>query len=61
MMNHCRDFLISEIDDCKNFASIEMKIKMIVSKNSSLMMTREMIILLMINEAILLMIAASLE
>jgi hypothetical protein len=59
MMNHCRDFLIDEIDDCKNFASIEMKIKMIVSENFSLLMTREMIVLLMIDEAILLMIAAS--
>jgi hypothetical protein len=50
-----------KIDDCKNFASIEIKIKMIVSENFSLMMTREMIVLLMIDEAILLMIAASLE
>ncbi len=35
MMNHCRDFLMNEIDDCRDFAVflkflIEMKMKMIV-------------------------------
>jgi hypothetical protein len=62
MMNHCRDFLMNEIDDCRNFAVflkfLKVKMKMIVSRNFSLLMTRGMIVLLIIDATILLMIAA---
>ncbi len=61
MTNQCRDFLIKEIDDCRNFAifqqfsefSIKMKMKMIVSRNCVLLMIHEVIVLLMIDETIL--------
>jgi hypothetical protein len=64
-VDECRNFSMSEIDEYKNFVvflkflMIVMKMKMIVSRNFSLMMTREIVVLLMIDEAILLMIAAS--
>ncbi len=69
MMNHYKNFLIKKIDVCKNFAifqefsefSVEMKMKMIVSRNFSLLMTREVIVLLIVDETILLMIAAFLK
>jgi hypothetical protein len=66
-IDECRNFSMSEIDEYRDFAvflkflMIVMKMKMIVSRNFSLMMTREVIVLLMIDEAFLLMIAASLE
>jgi hypothetical protein len=66
-IDECSSFSMSEIDEYRNFAvflkflMIVMKMKMIVSRNFSLMMTRGIIVLLMIDEAILLMIAASLE
>jgi hypothetical protein len=60
MMNHCKDFLMNEIDDCKSFAVflkflkvieifseflIEMKMKMIVWENFSLLTIRELLML----------------
>jgi hypothetical protein len=51
-IDDCRDFLMNEIDHCKNFLIfqkflellIEMKMKMIVSENFSLLMIHEMIL-----------------
>ncbi len=53
MKDHCKNFLIEKIDDCRDFASIEMKIKMIVSENYVLLMIHEMIVLLIVDEMIL--------
>jgi hypothetical protein len=75
MMNHCmnfliddcKDFLMNEIDHCKDFLiflkflMIVMKMKTIVSKNFSLLTIHEMSFYLMIDEMILWMIAAFLD
>jgi hypothetical protein len=50
-VDDCRDFLMNEIDHCRNFLIfqkflellIEMKMRVIVSENSSLLTIREMI------------------
>jgi hypothetical protein len=69
MMSHCKDFLMNEIDDCRDFAVflkflemieifskflIEMKMKMIVWENFSLLTIRETDVSLMIVEVIFL-------
>jgi hypothetical protein len=67
LMNRCKDFLMNEIDRCRDFAIfpkflierflellIEMMMKMIVSENFSLLTIREMIVSLMLVEMIFL-------
>jgi hypothetical protein len=70
MMNHCKDFLMNEIDDWRSFAVflkflkmmieifpeflIEMKMKMIVWRNFSLLMTLEIVVSLMLDKMIFL-------
>ncbi len=59
VVDHCRGFLVGEVDDCKDFAPVEVEIKVVVSENSSLLMTRGVVALLMVDGAVLLVIAAS--
>jgi hypothetical protein len=71
-IDDCRGFLMNEIDHCKGFLIfqkfqeflmreflellIEMKMKMIVSENFSLLMIREIIVSLMLDEMLFLLL-----